>query len=320
MDVERVYKLHEVLIGRRVPVSKVQILVKMECSESTFKRTMEFMKNNLRAPIEYLREENGYLYTDVGYELPGFWLSTDELLALVSLEKLLSGLNIGLLNEHLSPFKNRIDKLLKDQQINQVNLQRIRLLPINARINNSEHFQMVATAILKRLKIKIIYHSRGSNQTSERIVSPQRLAHYKDNWYLDVWCHLKNNLRTFAVDKILKVSLLGEPCKEISEAQLDNHFKEGYGIFSGEAKHVATLRFTPERARWIADEMWHPEQQSEWMSDGTYQLHIPYSDERELIMDIMRHLPHVQVVEPFTLRKLLNQYLQSAIQSHSNSE
>ena len=56
------------------------------------------------------------------------------------------------------------------------------------------------------------------------------------------------------------------------------YYASSYGIFGGQADKVAVLRFTRERARWVADEVWHPEQQGKWLEDGTYELKIPYND------------------------------------------
>lgn len=286
MNVENVYKLHEILNGRRTVVSKQKILEETGWSESKFKRTREYMQNFLGAEIEYYREQNGYLYVNENYELPGFWFGSDELLALVSLEKLVSGLNIGVLQSHLLPFKSRIDNLLKNQNIIANNLQRIRILPINARISNTEHFKQLSAAVTLRNAVRITYHARGKDQTSNRNISPQRLLHYRDNWYLDAWCHLKNELRTFALDRIKDIQMIEEACLEIANELLDAHFKSGYGIFAGEAKNTATLIFSQQRARWVADEEWHPDQKSTWLPDGRYQLEVPYADERELIMDV----------------------------------
>ncbi len=316
MDIQKIYKLHEILNGRRVPISKADILKKMECSESTFKRVREYMQDHLNAQIDYSLEKNGYLYANQNYELPGLWFGTDELLALVSLEKLLSGLNVSVLNTHLMPFKARIDQLLKHQRINVENLHRMRILPINARINKPDQFQYISAAVVLRKCMHITYHARGSNEISQRIISPQRLLHYRDNWYLDAWCHLKNQLRTFAVDKIQQLQNSQTSCIDIADEILDAHFKSGYGIFSGEAKHIATLVFGVKRSRWVADEAWHPDQKFTWLCDGRYQLEVPYADERELIMDIMRHLPEVEVVSPESLKHLLVQHLEESIKTH----
>jgi proteasome accessory factor C len=66
--------------------------------------------------------------------------------------------------------------------------------------------------------------------------------------------------------------------------------------------HTAVLRFTAERARWVANEEWHPEQRGEFLPDGRYQLSLPYADPRELIMDILKYGPDVEVVAPDSLR------------------
>jgi predicted DNA-binding transcriptional regulator YafY len=147
-----------------------------------------------------------------------------------------------------------------------------------------------------------------------RIVSPQRLAHYRDNWYLDAWCHSRQALRSFAVDRIRRVKVLDTPADNIPEIQLDAHFADGYGIFAGAAKHTAILRFTPQRARWVADERWHPQQQGRFLDDGAYELQIPYADSRELVMDILRHVPEVEVVAPEELRQEIRARLIAALE------
>ena len=85
-------------------------------------------------------------------------------------------------------------------------------------------------------------------------------------------------------------------------------------VFSlAKPKQVAILRFTPERARWVAAESWHPEQQSNFDQDGHYILEIPYSDDRELVMDILKYGPDVTVVGPDSLRKRVKEALANAL-------
>jgi predicted DNA-binding transcriptional regulator YafY len=105
------------------------------------------------------------------------------------------------------------------------------------------------------------------------------------------------------VDGIRQAAVLDQPAKEIAEAKLDEALVAGYGIFSGKATAWAKLRFTPERARWIAAEDWHPKQRAHFQDDGAYVLEFPYSDDRELIGDILRHGAEVEVLAPAALRK-----------------
>ena len=59
-----------------------------------------------------------------------------------------------------------------------------------------------------------------------------------------------------------------------------------------------------ERARWVADEIWHPDQIGQWVGDA-YELQVPYSDPRELLMDILKYGPDVEVIAPEEFRRLV---------------
>ena len=103
------------------------------------------------------------------------------------------------------------------------------------------HFQTTASATLQRHRLRITYHLRSKDQVTERTVSPQRLTHYRDAWYLDAWDHLRRALRSFSIDRINHAIELDESAEDIPEARLDEHFASAYGIFAGKAdKRPAT--------------------------------------------------------------------------------
>ena len=141
---------------------------------------------------------------------------------------------------------------------------------------------------------------------------PQRLAHYRDNWYLDAWCHDKKGLRIFAVECIRAVEPLAKAAKTVPESTLNRELASAYGIFAGLPHATAVLRFTAKRARWVAEEIWHPEQQSRRLEDGCYELRLPYSDDRELLMDILKYGADVEVVAPVELREAVRNLLETA--------
>jgi predicted DNA-binding transcriptional regulator YafY len=99
------------------------------------------------------------------------------------------------------------------------------------------------------------------------------------------------------------VKLINEQALDVSEQELDETLGTGYGIFSGKKVKWAELRFTPQRARWVSREAWHPEQKSHFDGAGRYILKVPYSDDRELVMDILKFGPEVEVLEPAPLRR-----------------
>ncbi len=185
--------------------------------------------------------------------------------------------------------------------------ERVRIIHTAMRPVDPNHFRHVAQALFQRKKIRILYHGRRRDETTERVVSPQRLVHYRSGWYLDTWCHLRNGLRHFALDRLHPIENLDDPAEEVAESDLDQHFAAAYGMFSGKPNATAVLRFSPSAARWVADECWHPLQKGEVLKDGSYELRVPFSDPQELIMDIMKYGPDVEVMAPDELRHRIAQ-------------
>lgn len=317
---DRVYQLHNILRGRRTPVSREELMRRLECSEPTIYRLIRILREYLGAPLEYDEERGGYAYRrdaeGGAYELPGLWFNARELQALAVFERLFETLEPGLLGEHLAPLARRIDELISHQRLGLSEAaRRIRVLGMAAR-PAGEHFQTLGAATLQRKKLRIAYHGRARDRVIERAVSPQRLVHYRDSWYLDAFCHLRRGLRSFSVDRVRGARELDESAQSIPEAQLDEHYASAYEIFAGRADKTAVLRFSPERARWVADERWHPEQTGQFLTDGAHELRIPYRDPRELLMDILRHGPEVEVVAPSELRKAVEKQLKAALSQY----
>jgi predicted DNA-binding transcriptional regulator YafY len=231
----------------------------------------------------------------------------------LTVQHLLAEIQPGLLESHIAPLRERIERILKSKGAAQGDTtRRIRILRMAGRRCDPENFPTVAGAVLGRKRLQILYHGRTNDRTTERTLSPQRIVHYRDNWYLDAWDHTKKALRSFSLDRILQARMLGEPAKDIPDDKLNAHFASAYGIFAGKPKQEAVLRFSPERSRWVADEVWHPKQKGRF-DDGHYVLEVPYSDSRELVMDILKHGPEVEVLAPKALRTEIVNLLTKAL-------
>ena len=318
---ERFYRINQLLASRREVPMQV-FLDELEVSPATFKRDLEYLRDRFHAPIMYDRKRLGYRYDDDNkshpFELPGMWFNETEVHALLVMEHLLENLQPGLLTPHVKPLQNQIRALLDkgDHSVDEIR-HRIRILPMAARRLRLKTFEILCAGLLSRKRLRISQYSRQRDEYTERDISPQRLVHYRDNWYLDSWCHLRKDLRTFAVDTIKKAELLTAVTKDVSDKELDDIFLPGYGIFSGKTTNTAKLRFTPERARWVSREKWHPRQVATVDKDGSYHLQVPYSDERELIMDILKFGPDVEVLGPASLQKTVMERLQSALKQYN---
>jgi len=312
---ERLYKINELLHTHKV-VSFATLLAKLEVSRSTLRRDLNYLCDRLNNPIVCDRSLGGYRHEVAApkgqypHELPGLWFSPTEIHALLTMQQLLAGLDAGaVLATHIAPLMERLNALLGPEgNLEATELrQRVRIIRLAQRSVPPRHFEQVATALAQRKRLHIAYTARGNGSATERDISPLRLVHYRDNWYLDAWCHQRQGLRNFALDAITQLMPLNEPAREVSAAQLSSTFGPGYGIFSGGKVRWARLRFSPERARWVAQEQWHPEQSGKHESDGSYLLRLPYTDHRELIMDILKHGTHCEVLGPPSLRRVVGE-------------
>ena len=316
---ERFYRIQQLLHQHRA-VPAERFLRELEISLATFKRDLEYMRSRLNIPIVWDRETGGYRFETVAgvQELPGLWFSDAEIYALLTMQRLLEGLEPGLLEPHIAPLLERLKAAIgSGEHSTQEVRKRIRILQQAKRMLPLAHFRVVAKALLERKRLHIVYYSRARDEQTRRDVSPQRLVHYRDNWYLDAWCHLRQDIRSFSVDAIREAEMLEEPARDVPEQQLDEVLAAGYGIFSGRDVRWARLRFTPERARWVRAEQWHPQQRA-WTEDGgAYVLEVPYSDHRELVMDILRHGPEVEVLSPPELREQVKAALQGALANYA---
>ena len=311
---ERFYKIQNMLNERRAVPTEL-FLERLEISRATLKRDIEYLRDRLGAPILWDRKLKGYRFDDDNpaaqtFQLPGLWFTANELHALITLGHMLDQLQPGLLSQQIWPLKARIRNILGsgDHSADEV-ARRVKILHVGARAFEPKHFQLLSNALFNRLRVKISHYKRQTGETSERTVSPQRLVHYRDNWYLDTWCHLRRGLRTFSVDAIDGAELTQKKARDIPDDKLDASLGAGYGIFGGAHTHKAKLLFNAKRARWVSREHWHSQQSGYFELDGSYVLEVPYSDHRELMMDILKYGPDVQVLEPESLREQVKQQL-----------
>ena len=298
---ERIYRIDQLLNDRKT-VSFKELLDRLEVSAATLKRDLAYMRDRLNAPIVYDKEQNGYRFENnsENYALPGLWFSPEEIYALLTMQHLLSNLDSdGLLSKHVKPLQSRLLAMLEDSDSSFEEIQkRVKIEKMGSRKYDLEHFQEIGLALAKRKRLVIEYHSRSKDENTKREISPQRLIYYRDNWYLDAWCHYKNALRSFSVDAIKALEILESKADHIDENYLNNELGSGYGIFAGENIQWAVLKFSPEKAKWVANESWHPNQKGKYLSDGWYELIVPFSDQTEILMDIMKYGSDAIVLAP----------------------
>ncbi|MBC8209676.1 MAG: WYL domain-containing protein [Gammaproteobacteria bacterium] len=311
MDRTERFHLIDQMLSNKGQVSREQFLQALEISAATFKRDLEYLRDRLGAPIIWDRDRRAYCYQKSAtgnspYQLPGLWFNTGEIQALLTMNAWLENLQPGILSEHIRPLQARIRGLLDqgDHSVDEIT-RRIRILTQARKAYRQDFFQLISQALLMRNRLLIKHFNRQTASLTEREISPQRLTFYRDNWYLDSWCHQRKAIRSFSIDALQQLQIVPVKAIDLSDKKLDKELASGYGIFSGAKTRMAELRFTPQRARWVAQEQWHPEQKTRFDEHGFYYLRFPYSQQPELLMDILKYGADVEVLRPLSLKNSL---------------
>lgn len=321
MQIERLRELIDILSARRYPIKFKDLLSRMDYSEATLKRYIRRLRDS-GAPLLYDTEAQGYILDkteDAALQLPGFWFNLSELHSLLAINEIIHQMTPGLLKAELVPIRRRIESLLAARGGSTEELsRRIQFVGIGMRMCRSTAFSIVATALLQRTRLHLSYHSRVENRKRNRTVSPQRLFYYRSNWYLAVFCHTRGGLRTLALERMRHIRPMETACLEIDAQKLNDHFFSSFGIFAGRPAARAVLLFSREAARWVAEEKWHPDQKGKFLSDGSYELHLPFADQRELVMEILRYGPDVRVMAPASLQLEVRNRLAQALEQYQS--
>lgn len=283
----------------------------------TAARSIDHFRDRLLVPLEYDRSRKGYYYADPTFQLPVIRISEAELLALLISRKLITDASAGSLAEELASVSKRLGSLLA------ANLPG-RACPEDAfsfrwkSINPTDPltFKIVTSALLQGKLLTFCYYSPTSGACTMRTVAPHHMVNYMGDWHLIAYCQLRNDWRDFVLGRITLCSVDGTvfPIRERDEWQpfLQNTF----GIFQNREMFNVVLRFTPERSRWIKGELWHEGQSEEVLDDGSLVRTIPVSHETEIMMEILKHGSHVQVLEPQWLREKVVVELKGAVERY----
>lgn len=322
-QIDRIHELIDIFSAHRYPIKFNDLLALVDYSEPTLKRYIRRIRE-LGVPIRYDFNTGGYVLDkneNDAFQVPGLWFNVSELHSLLTIHELIDQLDPGLLKLELLPLRQRIEKRLAARGVKTGELsRRIQLIGVGIRLCCPLAFRTTAAALMERRRMKLCYHSRSNDTISIRQISPQRLLYYRGNWYLEAYCHTRCALRILALERMSEIVPQPDACLEIDEEQLSDHLTSSFGIFAGAPQQEAVLVFSKQSARWVAEERWHPNQQGRWLADGSFELRLPYADQRELVMEILRYGAEVRVISPPELQRAVRQRLRQALGQYEKKE
>jgi predicted DNA-binding transcriptional regulator YafY len=302
---ERVTALVSLLQRTREPRSLSALCEELQVSRATANRLLALLRDQHGFDIQYDREANGYVLKRSPQDptlarLLG--VGSPELAGVLAAHAILEQIPPGPLGSGTTRAREQLGRLRSqwfgDPQISD----RIQLRMAHPRMTREEDFNVLVSALATRRRLRFDYRSRSQDAHGGRQVSPQRLTFYRSNWYLAAWCHAQEALRVFSVDRVSHAAVLKEPARELSAALLARELDSSYGIFPGAGDHTAVLKFNALAARWAAEEEWHPDARRALQPDGSALLKVPYHNDTELVMEVLRHGANCEVLSPPALR------------------
>lgn len=280
------------------------LATQFEISNKTAQRDIDFMRDRLLCPLHYDPSQKGYCYKDETFSLPMVYLSSEELSSLLIARKILQDISGGTSGPEISSIVNKITNILKKHSIaadsinDAFSFQFIEYSPTPEPV-----FKAVLEGCLKKRRLAFTYYSPASEEKSERTVEPYHLLNYMGTWHLIGFCHLRKEIRDFALNRISETKVLKKSFKIPAHFDFKDYFLSTFGLYKGKSTQEVILRFTPEKSKWIKTQIWHRNQKAIFLNDGSLEISFPVSDFSEIKREILKHGSDVEAIKPKTLRE-----------------
>lgn len=279
-----------------------------ELSTKTTQRDIEFMRERLKCPLVYDKNRKGYYYSDNTFSLPFIHLSSDELSSLVIARKMLKDINSSCISDEINSVVNKITNILERHVSephlidNSLSFQLIEYSPAPESV-----FKAVLEGCLKRKSLSFAYLSPAYEKKTVRTVDPYHLFNYMGTWHLIAYCHMRKALRTFNLSRITDLKVLNNVFTVEKNFDINKYLHSAFGIYKGKSIKTVTIRFSPQKTKWVKGQIWHRDQKEKWLKDGSLELTFPVSHFDEVKMEILKQGASVQVIKPKILRELIKE-------------
>jgi predicted DNA-binding transcriptional regulator YafY len=169
---------------------------------------------------------------------------------------------------------------------------------------SAEQLPLIHQALHERQTLRIRHYSPQRDEETEREIDPYHLTHFDSGLYLVAWCHLREALRIFAVERVRAVAILRRNFTVRPDFDPKAYLENALGIVQGELVAVKVV-FARSVAPYIRERLWHPSQTTRNLTDGRLEMALKVADTLELRRWILGYGVEAEVVEPIALREVL---------------
>jgi predicted DNA-binding transcriptional regulator YafY len=280
---ERMLHIHRSLQAGEPP-NATRLAAELEVSTKSIHRDLEFMQDRLGLPIGFDRARNGYIYTEAVSGFPTLQLTEGELVALLVAEKALQQYRGTHFEKPLLSAFRKMEAALPDMV--SLNLgdweQTISFRTSAEPILDLGVFDQLARTVARRRQVRLDYRKPGRKDTESRVVDPYHLANINGEWFLFGYCHLRQDIRTFAPSRIQGLEETGQSFERPQRFSLERRLRDSFGVISGSGDYEVVVRFHELVADYIREKRWHPSQQLIELAAGGVELRLRLSSLAEI--------------------------------------
>jgi predicted DNA-binding transcriptional regulator YafY len=207
-------------LGRGRVVTAKSLAERLEVSERTIYRDIQDLVVS-GVPIE---GEAGVGYClRRGYQVPPLMFDEQELQALVFGADVAKSWGDAAMAQAADRILAKIDAVLPDRLRPQLSSQRLVVPDVRMSEATSRMLGEVRDAINHKVRIFLEYRDAES-EASERIVWPLALAYWGISWTVGAWCELRQDFRTFRIDRITTARVLRSSFPDEPGKRLEDYF------------------------------------------------------------------------------------------------
>ena len=163
----------------------------------------------------------------------------------------------------------------------------------------SARIAQLLDAVLYHRRVNMTYHSFSSNRRKKYLVEPYRLVFAQGGLYLVAFVPEYEAMRTFAIDRVIAVSVTEE---RFAPQELDEEvFAHSLGVHQGTAPERIEIAFDARIAPYVRERMWHDSQELRDQGDGGVRLVLHVSNDWALKSWLLGFGQLARVVAPAAL-------------------
>lgn len=298
----RMMRIHDLIKDGAYPNCS-SLAGEFEVSGKTVMRDLDFMRDQLRLPIEYDAQHRGFHYTRPVSAFPRIAMSEGEIVALLVAQKSLDQYKGTVFEKPLrSAFEKMTANLDGEGMFSFHELEEaISFRPVGHAVQELKIFDVLSRAVLAHRVVEFDYHKLGGKKSERRRVEPYHLGCIDNAWYLIGHDLVRDKKRTFALARLSRPKMLKQQFKPARDFSVEEMFASSFSAFETPKPSRVMIRLDPFAARLAAERVWHPSQRMKELPGGGAVLTLEVGLAPDLENWILGWGMHAKVLEPEVL-------------------